>query len=158
MQHIAQAHNECQLVTLAMLQDKDVAEVRHELIELAKQISGKQFRTWNSVINHGLSYDALRQYAARYAIEFPAHFKTIHGIKLPVNGSDVRNYVSDLTVDMLQGKGQLTVAKHRGRDCHAVAYHDGLIYDGNADGPLTIADWQKQFPMWAYVIVQPWRE
>ena len=118
MQLQRQGELECQLATIAMLADVPLLEVRTRALELT------QTETWASYFN--------TQRASR-VISFwliASMLCSEYGVSMTLPDTDTGVTPGEAPNINLSGKGQITVVWNN-NTAHAIAYEDGIVYDGN---------------------------
>lgn len=129
MRHYKQAHSECGLVAACMAYGKHYPYWSHKF-ELTY---GK---TWIQALS--------RKHTSHQCIEFsrmltgvePLWFAATNRWKTP--GRIIR--------PPLMGRGILTIDCGADVNRHAVAFHNAMIYDGNAECPLPWHYWSTMYP------------
>ena len=127
MKHIKQNKNECILATISALTNTPYGEIRARANRIARRIgldsyqalfdSGRTEADWHPVIE-----TLGKQYRFNY-------------VPLLTPRRNKEWSLVHLTPTKLKRKGFILLRFPNSR--HIVAFENGLVYDGNADGPLT---------------------
>ena len=123
MKHIRQGPRECQLAVIAMLSDQSLDTVRKAACK------GANVMFWAEAL--GTPYFWVGVWAAFDAVGLPN--------LTPIDWYHAQSQ-SDPSSPDLTGKGQLLVLWNDDT-AHAMAFENGLVYDPNADGPMTWEAW-----------------
>ena len=120
MQLQRQGFNECQLATIAMLADRPLDEVR----EVACKMMGSA--TWLPL-----------------SVSIQAFWLIVESLYVHYGLTKIHPRLNQATTSIapnLLGRGQITI-QFDGREAHAMAFEDGLVYDPNGDKPVTWEEW-----------------
>ena len=145
---ITQRHNECFITAVAMatgmsldtLRTRFESRANRPYAQLTNWVSPDGERVWRNVAK-----EITDEFATRSLTTLPPAYY----ISAPLESYQPR---TRLTTRVLKGRGVLTV--WQGKRAHAVAFEDGVIYDGNSLNPLKLADWRFAF-RWSRI--RDWR-
>lgn len=143
LEHIMQRHNECWITAVAMVtgQSIDVLRKRFEDADQQKrpytEIVRERFYTGVPGVWRDVAGEIVKEHMARSTstfVDLYAH------PDIPAGGIEIK---PRLLRSLLKGKGILSVWQ-RNR-AHAVAFEDGVIYDGNAPFSMEFRTWKSYF-------------
>lgn len=133
MKHVKQNKNECILATIAALTDKPYGEIRARANRLARRVGldsyqamfdpGRTEADWHPVIE-----TLGKQYRFNY-------------VPLLRPRANKERALVHLTPTKIKRKGFILLRFPNSR--HIVAFENGLVYDGNAEGPLTPKEYKE---------------
>ena len=143
--------NECWITSLAMVLGKSVRELRHEFETLAGNIAPY----YDLPIRYPMLWWSIAgAMSSRYNfIGDPGSTTSNFAFPVPIGAQSTR-----LTSNRLKGRGILSVILSK-KWAHAVAFHDGMIYDPTPmesqsidSQVMSLHDWRKRYPR-----IKTWR-
>ena len=146
MEFQKQDGDECQLAVIAMLSNKPLPELR----QLVLTTFGK---SWLEMAkNHNIS-EASGKLCQILGLPRLTHHVVDNTLLMP-DHSKTKYYGKKEEPD-LSGRGQISISAGLRSNGHAMACGSGLVYDGNADGPLSWQNWKKTMSKnYVYKIVE----
>lgn len=140
MTHIKQKGPECYLVTVAMLSGRPIEVIRKEANTIAKLLGVKR-GGYLCLVRKGRDYTITvwRQQTWRLLEKIFTKRYGIPACPVMVTQFFAPIWMVEAEKTNLEGKGMVICIRKGG--AHAMAYADGLIYDGNQAHPVTLPDW-----------------
>ena len=129
-----QEGDECQLAVIAMLSNKPLPELR----QLVLTTFGK---SWLEMAkNHNIS-EASGKLCQILGLPRLTHHVVDNTLLMP-DHSKTKYYGKKEEPD-LSGRGQISISAGLRPNGHAMAFENGKVFDGNADGPMPWREWRK---------------
>ena len=141
MRHIKQNKNECILATISALTDTPYGEIRARANRLARRVG---LGSYQAMFDRGRTeadwHPVIETLGKQYRFNYVPLLTPRRNREWPL---------VHLTPTKLKQKGFILLRFPNSR--HIVAFENGLVYDGNADGPLTTKAYKEFLRIrWGY--------